>query len=207
MDGAFRDDAAPAAGLGRGPTTGPRTLALLDRASVGDREAVDQLFELTYEELRSLARIQRGRWTGNTTMSPTVLVHEAYGKIVESDHVSWKNRAHFLAVASKAMRQVLVNYARDRSAAKRGGGAVPITLERANPVAPEVAEEVLALHAALSRLEAIHPRQSSVVECRFFGGMTVEETAEALSVSPSTVEREWRAASSWMRSEIAGSPG
>ncbi|TVR55134.1 MAG: RNA polymerase subunit sigma-70 [Gemmatimonadales bacterium] len=207
MAGAFRDDAAPAVGHGGGPRTAPRTLILLNRASGGDREAVDQLFELTYEELRSLARIQRGRWTGNATMSPTVLVHEAYGKLVESDHVSWKNRAHFLAVASRAMRQVLVNYARDCSALKRGGGTRPITLERANPVAPEVAEEVLALHAALSRLEAMHPRRSRIVECRFFGGMTVPETAEVLSISPSTVEREWSAASLWLRSEITGSSG
>src|SRR5690606_15617641 len=148
---------------------------LLHQASSGDRQALDALFESVYGELKRLARIQRSRWTGDDTMDTTALVHEAYFKLVGGREAGWSDRSHFYAVASRAMRQILVSYAERRLTEKRGGGAERVSLDRANPVAPEVAEDILAMHEALDRLAQLDERQSQVVEYRFFAGMSVAD--------------------------------
>jgi RNA polymerase sigma factor (TIGR02999 family) len=176
---------------------------LLRAASEGDHQALDRLFEAVYGELKRLARTQRRQWSGDFTLNTTALVNEAYLKMVRQGAVSWADRSHFYAVASRAMRQILVNYAERRSAAKRGGGAEVLSLDEVNPVAPEAAEEILALDEALQRLAVLEERQSRVVECRFFAGLSVAETAEVLGLSPATVKRDWALASAWLRREVA----
>ncbi len=183
--------------------SGPEEItALLQRSRAGDRRALDELFARLYTELHALARGQRHRWEGDYTLDTTALVHEAYLKLVDRERASWTDRNHFLAVAARAMRHVLINYAERRRAAKRGGGRQPVPLEEANPLTEEAAEEVLALHEALERLEALHERQARIVEARFFGGYTIEETADLLGISPATVKRDWLLASAWLHREI-----
>ena len=165
----------------------------------GDSDAVDDLFRAVYDELRRIAHGQRRRWHGDETMDTTALVHEAYLKLVKQDEVDWHDRAHFYAVAATAMRHILTNYAERRLAAKRGGGSPHIPLDEANPISEEGAEDLLALNEALERLGEIDPRQSRVVECRFFAGLGIRETAEALGVSHATIERDWALASAWLR--------
>jgi RNA polymerase sigma factor (TIGR02999 family) len=181
--------------------TGEITL-LLDAARDGDRAALDQLFGLVYDQLRTLSHAQRGRWSGDHTLGTTALVHEAYLKLVRHEGADWRDRAHFFAVASRAMRQILVNYAERRRAQKRGGGAEVVPLDEANPVAPEAAEGLLALNQALERLERIDARRCRVVECRFFAGLAIHETAETLGISAATVKRDWALASAWLRREV-----
>jgi len=196
-------DEADGSGL-RHPT---EVTVLLHQATGGDRKALDALFESIYGELKRLARIQRSRWMGDETLNTTALVHEAYFKLVGGRASGWNDRAHFYAVASRAMRQILVTYAERRLAEKRGGGAERVPLDTANPVAPEVAEDILAMHEALDRLAQLDERQGRVVEYRFFAGMSVSETAELLGLSTATVKRDWAVASAWLRREIAGTPG
>lgn len=176
--------------------------ALLDAAREGRASALDDVFRVIYDELHALARSQRRRWHGDYTLNTTALVHEAYLKLVGHERAEWSDRAHFLAVAAKAMRHILVNYAERRRAQKRGGGAVHVSLEEAMPLSPQTADEVLALHEALGRLAQLNERQAKVVEARFFAGMPVRETAEALGVSPATVKRDWALASAWLHKEI-----
>lgn len=191
---------------------------LLEAAARGDRDAFDRAFGLLYAELAALARAQRGRRRDNPTLDTTALVHEAYLKLLKPMAVApagdprWESRGHFFALAARAMRHILVNYAEARRAAKRGGGARLVTLdesggaERAfNPVAAEAADEILALHEALDRLERLDPRQARVVECRFFAGLTVPDTAAALGLSEATVKRDWRLASAWLHRELRAS--
>jgi len=180
---------------------------LLHRASVGDREAFDAVFSTVYEELHRLARSHRRRWEGNQTLDTTSLIHEAYLKLVDQEQAAWNDLSHFLAVAARAMRHILVNYAERQRAAKRGGGQEPVALDDAQPMDPAAAEEILALNEALKRLEAENERQARVVEARFFGGFTIEDTADLLGVSPATVKRDWALASSWLYREIQGSQG
>jgi RNA polymerase sigma factor (TIGR02999 family) len=168
----------------------------------GDHRAADYLFRCVYGELHRIASIQRRRWGGNETINTTALVHEAYLKLVNPDVAAWNDRAHFFAVAAKAMRHILINYAERQVAAKRGGGAVHVPLDEADLVAPEAAEDLLALDAALTALAAVHERSSRVVECRFFGGFDIEETANTLAISPATVSRDWAFASAWLRREL-----
>jgi RNA polymerase sigma factor (TIGR02999 family) len=168
----------------------------LQAAGRGDARALDDLFQVVYGELRSIARAHRRRWVGDHTLNTTALIHEAYLKLAGRD--AWEGRAHFYATAAKAMRQILVNYAERRRAAKRGGGAEELPLDGIVVATDDAAEDALALHEALQRLEAEKPRWCRVIECRFFGGMTIEETAEALGVSPATVKREWRLAGAWL---------
>jgi RNA polymerase sigma factor (TIGR02999 family) len=177
---------------------------LLQDAAGGDRRAVDELFQLVYTELKQLAHVQRQRWHGDHTINTTGLVHDAYLKLVGQQQPSWQGRAHFYAVASKAMRHVLVNYAERRQAQKRGGGSDMVSLDDANPVAASAADELLALDEALERLSRLNERQSQVVVCRFFGGLSVPETAEALDIAPATVKRDWALASAWLKREIGG---
>jgi RNA polymerase sigma factor (TIGR02999 family) len=175
-------------------------------AREGDRAALNEVFDLVYDELLRLAQGQRRRWIGDRTLDTTALVHEAYLKLVNQESPEWNDRGHFLAVAAKAMRHLLVNYAERRRTAKRGGDRQPVSLDEFNPVAEEVADEILALHENLERLEAVSPRQVSVVESRFYLGLSIQETAEALSISPATVKRDWQLASAWLRREIQGDP-
>jgi RNA polymerase sigma factor (TIGR02999 family) len=170
---------------------------LLDALQRGDGAAFDALFPLLYEELRGLAHRQRRRWVGDDTLDTSALVHEAYLKLADGRHVAWESRAHFLAAAAQAMRHILINYSRDRRARKRGGPSAPMPLDvlddRADAAAAQDGEDelVLELDAALRELEAMNARQCRIVECRFFGGMTIEETAAALGVSTATVSRGW----------------
>ena len=171
-------------------------------AQQGDRAALDEVFTLVYDELHRLAQAQRRRWSGDSTLDTTALVHEAYLKLVGQPDAGWNDRGHFLAVASRAMRHLLVNYAERRRAAKRGGGATPVSLDDFNPVGEEVADEVIALHEALERLATVSDRQVRVVEARFYIGLSIDETAQALGVSPATVKRDWQLAGAWLHREI-----
>jgi RNA polymerase sigma factor (TIGR02999 family) len=171
-------------------------------AQQGDRAALDEVFTLVYDELHRLAQAQRRRWSGASTLDTTALVHEAYLKLVGQPDAGWNDRGHFLAVASRAMRHLLVNYAERRRAAKRGGGATPVSLDDFNPVSEEVADEVIALHEALERLAAVNDRQVRVVEARFYVGLSIDETAQALGISPATVKRDWQLAGAWLHREI-----
>jgi RNA polymerase sigma factor (TIGR02999 family) len=167
----------------------------------GDRQAFDALFERVYQELRRLgSRVRHGR--AGDTIRTTALVHEAYLKLLASAHVDWHDRAHFLAVAARAMRQVLVNAAHERLAAKRGGGEWAVTLDDSESAAPVRAEELVALDEALGRLAALNDRQARVVEHRFFAGLTAAETAAVLGVAEPTVHRDWRAARAWLAREL-----
>jgi RNA polymerase sigma factor (TIGR02999 family) len=185
---------------------------LLEELGKGSREAVDQLFAILYDELKELAGRQRRRWRGNDTLNTTALVHEAYGKLVGQTRIEVKDRAHFRALASRAMRHILCDYARDRSTEKRGGDLEELPLEELSALPPpfvlsgEQSDALLALDGALRRLERINPRQSKVVECRFFGGLTVEETATAVGTSPRTVKRDWAMAQAWLHREMGPHP-
>ena len=181
---------------------------LLAAWACGDREALSQLMPLVYGELH---RIARRHWSGERedhSLQPTALIHEAFLKIVGAadsgdDRRGYQSRNHFFAVASTAMRQVLVNHAESRTAQKRGSGQVMVSISGiADPAVQTEAEEVLTLHAALLKLEKIDPRKSRVVELRYFGGLSIEETAEAMGVSAITVTREWRAARAWLALEL-----
>lgn len=182
---------------------------LLARARRGDHEAFDDLLPLVYDELRQLAQLQRRRWEGNETLNATALVHEAYLRLVDQTAPEYRNRAHFLAVASRAMRHILIDYARRRAAQKRGGHLRRLSLEqiesalkRAEDPADARDEALLALEKSLERLEQEDARQSRIVECRFFGGMTIPDTAEALGISPATVKRGWAAAQAWLYRDL-----
>lgn len=183
---------------------------LLGEVRGGDRHALGELFALVYDELQLLARRQRRRWNGDYTLNTTALVHEAYLKLVDQSRIGVESRAHFFALASRAMRHILCNYARAKRARKRGGDLERVPLDDqqvpAGRAAPPDETSVLlaALGDALRRLEELEPRRARVVECRFFGGMTVEETATALGVSPRTVKRDYAMAQAWLQRELEG---
>jgi RNA polymerase sigma factor (TIGR02999 family) len=169
----------------------PITL-LLDAARAGDAAATEALFNAVYAELRVIASSNRRRWRGNQTMNTTALIHEVYIRLAGQEEAEFANRLHFFATASKAMRQVLVNYAEKQSAEKRGGDAMRVTLDETVFSTQASAEELLFLHQLLTDLEAENPRRCEIIECRVFGGMTIEEVAEAMEISPATVKREWK---------------
>jgi RNA polymerase sigma factor (TIGR02999 family) len=181
---------------------------LLLEAQAGNREALRDLFALVYDELRVLARRQRRQWRGDFTVNTTALVHEAYLKLVGQEAPGAASRTHFLCVAAKAMRHILCNYARDRLRQKRGGDLARISLTDidtmpATPAfSPEQADVLVALDAALHQLDAMHQDLSAIVECRFFGDMSIEDTAAALGLSPATVKRRWMLARSWLYREL-----
>jgi RNA polymerase sigma factor (TIGR02999 family) len=168
-------------------------------------ERMDRLLPVIYSELRALAHQQlRQEYHPSETLNTTSLVHEAYLKLFRPASTAWDSRAHFFGAASRAMRQVLVEYARSRMRLKRGQGAKPLRLdETLDILSPERSEEVLALNEALGRLETLDWRQGRVVECRYFGGLTVEQTADVLGTSASTVKREWRTAKLWLYKELS----
>lgn len=170
--------------------------------SEGDRDAPARLMPLVYDELRSLARNYLRGERPNHTLQATGLVHEAYLRLVDQTAATWQNRAHFLGVAAAVMRRILVDYARSRRAAKRGGGIEKIQLDEAIAVSPERHVDLVALDDAMKDLGRFDPRQSQIVELRFFGGLTVEEVGEVLGISERTVKREWRLARAWLRREI-----
>lgn len=181
--------------------------ALLEAHSSGDSDAMDELFPLVYDELRRMAhRRMRGERSGHT-WGTTALVHEAYLKLVDFDRIDWQDRNHFFAIASRVMRNVLVDYAVKRNAEKRGGDQDRVPLEEWDGATTVVLDDVLAVHQALERLEAIDQRQVRVVECRFFGGLTIDETSDVLDVSSSTVGRDWRMARAWLNRELTNGDG
>ena len=186
---------------------------LLAQLHDGDESALQRLFPLVYEELRRIAHSQRQRQARHDTMNTTALVHEAYIKLVGNEAHGFKNRAHFLAIAATAMRQILIDYARQRTAAKRGGGAEDISFEAIEAAVESEtgfsenrALALLALNKVLTRLQQHEERQSRIAECRIFGGMSIEETAEALAISVSTVKREWAVAQAWLYRELQEKP-
>jgi len=170
----------------------------------GDRGALDNLFPLIRTELYRLARRHLGRENKNHAMQPSSLVQEAFLRLLPGAGVEWENRAHFFAVASQVMRHVLVDYARERRRAKRGGAAVHIPVDAAVVLSPEQVEHIVALDLALQRLAKSDERKSRVFEMRFFGGLSVEEAAEVLGVAPNTVIRDWNFARAWLRRELSG---
>ena len=170
----------------------------------GDQAALETLMPLVYDELRKVAgRHLRGQRPGHT-LQTTALVNEAYLRLIDASQVQWQNRAHFFAVAAHLMRRILVDFARTRNYLKRGGGAQQVSLAEAVAVAPEQGADLLALDEALSRLQALNERQAQVVELRYFGGLSEEETAEALKVSVRTVRRDWNFARVWLHRELTG---
>lgn len=179
--------------------------ALLRAHSAGEAEALEALISRVHDELRQIARRRLGREQAGHTLSPTDLVHEAYLKLVPIERVDWRDRAHFFAIASRAMRNVLVDHAERRRTVKRGGGNVALSLdEAAGAVTERSLDDLLALGEALERLERVDGRQARVVECRFFGGLSLDETAEALGISAATVSRDWTFARAWLHREMAG---
>ena len=175
---------------------------LLSAWTEGDEHALDALMPLVYNELRRIARHQWSSQPQGHTLQPTALIHEAFLKLVGRGDKPFQNRTHFFALASTAMRQVLVNHAEASLAGKRGGGQAKVSIEEVDPAVHREAKDVLDLHAALTALHMIDPRKSRVVELRYFGGLSIEETAEALSVSPVTVKRDWQTARAWLAREL-----
>ena len=174
---------------------------LLDAWRNGDPQALNGLMPLVYAELHRIARRAWSSEKPGNTLQPTALIHEAYLQLIQSENSGVQTRSHFFAVASIAMRHILVNHAKASLSAKRGGGHVNVSLEEAEPLLREAAE-VVALHEALQSLQALDPRKSRVVELRYFGGLSIEETAEALGISTITVNRDWRLARSWLCREM-----
>ena len=170
----------------------------------GDQAALETLMPLVYDELRKVAaRHLRGQRAGHT-LQTTALVNEAYLRLIDASQVQWQNRAHFFAVAAHFMRRILVDFARSRNYQKRGGGAQQVSLDEFAAIAPERGADLLALDEALTRLQALNTRQAQVVELRYFGGLSEEETAEALKVSVRTVRRDWNFARVWLHRELTG---
>ena len=168
----------------------------------GDRRAFDRLLPMVYAELHGIAARQMRRERADHTLNATALVHEVYLKLMDQNQVSWQNRAHFYAIAARAMRQVLISYARKHNAEKRGGGAPNTLLDGKEIALGERADELLALDEALTRLAGFDQRLAQVVEYRFFGGLTIEETSAVLDVSSMTVKRDWNKAKAWLYREL-----
>ena len=175
---------------------------LLINWSKGDKAALDELIPLVQAELRRLARHYMARESPGHTLQTSALINEAYIRLIDQRDMAWQNRAHFFGVAAQVMRHILIDHARRRCYAKRGGGGRKIALDEAMLADDKRAEELVVLDDALKTLATLDPRKSQIIELRFFGGMSIEETAEALKVSPITVTREWRAAKAWLRREM-----
>jgi len=176
--------------------------ALLVDWSKGDKAALDKLFPLVERELHRLAHSYMRKESSDHTLQTTALVNEAYLRLVDQRNTRWQNRAHFFGIAAQIMRRILMNYARDRQRMKRGGGAIQVSLSETDVVSVTKVSELLALDEALERLAAIDERKAKVVEFRYFGGLSVEETAEVLDVSSITVTRDWNMAKAWLAREI-----
>jgi RNA polymerase sigma-70 factor, ECF subfamily len=177
--------------------------ALLLAWGRGDQAAFDELVPLVHQELRRIARRHMAGEGAGHTLQPSALVNEAYVRLLDVKHVAWQNRAHFFAMAARVMRRILVESARARKFQKRGGGAQHVSLDEARLVFQQPGQDLVALDDALNALAGVDPRKGQVVEMRFFGGLTVEETAEALQVSTGTVMRDWRLAKVWLLRELS----
>jgi RNA polymerase sigma-70 factor (ECF subfamily) len=186
---------------GRLPSSGEIT-GLLTKLKAGDRQAESELVPLIYGELRRLARGYMRRERPDHTLQATALVHEVYLRLMEEHPVDWQSRAHFFAVAAQLMRRILVDHARAHKAAKRGGDAPKVFLEENLILSEAKSGDMLSLDEALARLAKLDPRQGRIVELRFFGGLSVEETAEVLGISARTVKREWSVARAWLYQEV-----
>lgn len=169
----------------------------------GDKTALDRLVPLVYRELRRLAGYYMRRQRADHTLQTSALINEAYLRLIDHKNMRWENRAHFYAVAAQAMRRILADHARSRGYTKRGGGALKVSFDEAVIGAGERAAELIALDDALKNLIAIDPRKAQIVELRYFGGLSVDETAEVVGVSPVTVMREWRSAKGWLLKAIS----
>ena len=185
---------------------------LLSQVREGDEGALDRLIPLVFDELEELARVQRRRWHGNVSVHTGSLLNEAYMRLAGQEAPQWRDRAHFMAVAATAMRQILIDHARKQSAKKRGGGRKPIQFDELEGLIGKAAPELdvrddvlLLLDECLRRLARENPRHVQIVECRFFAGMTIPETAEAIGVSPATVKRGWALAQAWLYREMRDS--
>ena len=185
-------------------TAGDVTL-LLEQLTAGQPQAFDALLPVVYAELRRQAARYLRRERVNHTLQPTALVHEAFVRLIDQRDVRWQNRAHFFGVAAQAMRRILIDHARGNARQKRGGPAAHVTLDDGMAVTEGKSIDILALDQALERLAALDARQARVVELRFFGGLSVEETAEVMAVSPATIKREWSMAKAWLRVELGQS--
>jgi RNA polymerase sigma factor (TIGR02999 family) len=183
----------------------PSPTELLLSLSQGNRAALHDLVPLVYAELRAIARRRLRRERPDHTLNTTALVHEAYLKLIQLDRVQWQSRAHFLAIAAQSMRRILVSHARARNRLKRGGGVPHESLDGSEERASVEADRILALDAALQKLAEVNPRHARIVELRFYGGMTVEETAVALDVSAGTVKRDWSLLRRWLGRELGAS--
>jgi RNA polymerase sigma factor (TIGR02999 family) len=177
---------------------------ILQSLSKGDSEAPEKLMPLVYDELRRLASSYMRRERSDHTLQATALVHEAYLRLVDQTQIDWRGRAHFFSIAARLMRQILVDHARERNAEKRGAGVTKLALDKALSFAYETDFDLIALDDALKRLAALDSEQSRIVELRFFGGLTIEETVEVLKLSPATIKREWGLAKAWLRREVIG---
>ncbi len=176
---------------------------LLQRIGRGDRQAVDELLPLVYNELRVIARARMAGEKPGLTLQPTALVHEAYLRLVGAEELHWENRAHFFGAAAEAMRRILIERARRYARLRHGGGQQRVPLSVAEAKEAEQAEEILALDESLRRLEEIDPAMGQVVKLRFFGGLTVEQTAQAMGTAPRTVDRHWAAARAWLQRDMS----
>ncbi|MBV6522073.1 MAG: hypothetical protein MNPFHGCM_02218 [Gemmatimonadaceae bacterium] len=185
----------------------PDITGLLAGARRGEPDAFDAVLPALYADLRNAARRHLSRWRPGETLDTTALVHEAYLRLVDSHGSAYADRKHFLAVAATAMRHILVDYARERGAAKRGRGQAALSLDVLQVAAPETRDDILALDEALTTLGKEHPRLARVVECRFFAGYSVEETAEVMDLSPRTVKREWQKARAFLYRQLHDTSG
>jgi len=176
---------------------------LLGRVRGGDKFAADQLIELMYDELREVAAAQLRQESPGHTLQPTSLVHEAFIKLIDQERVDWRGRTHFLAIGAQAMRRILVDHARRKKRRKRGRGLKRATFDELLTISRHSPDDVIAVHEALIDLQEVNPRHATIVELRFFGGMTAAEVSEHLGVSKSTVDREWRVARAWLRKEVS----
>jgi RNA polymerase sigma-70 factor (ECF subfamily) len=172
----------------------------------GDQSALNKLMPLVYDELHRMAHRYMAQERPEHTLQTSALVNEAYVRLIDQKNVHWQNRAQFFGIAATSMRRILVGYARRRKRVKRGAGALQISLDEVAILSNERASEMVAIDEALEKLAAVDPRKSQVVELRFFGGLSIEETAEVLHVSPGTVMRDWTLAKAWLRQEISGAP-
>ena len=177
------------------------TQALVE-LSEGDRSALDRLLPIVYGQLRQLAENQLRQERVGHTLTPTALVHEAYLKLVQLEHIDWRGRSHFFGACAQSMRRILISYARMKKAEKRGSGAEHVPIDSVILAAQDRPAEIIALDEALTKLERLSERQARVVECRFFAGMSVEETGEAIGISPATVKREWTVARAFLNREL-----
>ena len=181
----------------------PGITQLLAEWNKGDRKALDRMLPLVYDELRRMAARRLSGERPDHTLQPTALVHEAYLRLVEQERVNWQNRAQFYGVAAEMMRRILINHAKNRKAAKRGGGTVKVSLDDTEKAAEQEDLKLLALDEALDRFAADYPRQARVVELKYFMGLSIAEISEALEVEHATVERDWKFAQAWLHSEMS----